>query len=92
MRVRDKLEHIIDVLHAPLKRREKKPRTYRRNARRDYLNVAKKKRASRAEIRKAMGKQLRYVKRDLAHIEDLKERIPSRFSEEEESPRSAGHQ
>jgi len=73
---REKLEHIIDVLHAPLKRRERKPRTYRRNARRDYLNVAKKKRASRAEIRKGIGKQLRYVKRDLAHIEDLKERIP----------------
>jgi hypothetical protein len=73
---REKLEHIIDVLHEPLKAEEKKPRTYRRNARKDYLNVAKKKRVTRNEIRKAIGKQLRYVKRDLGYIEDLKERSP----------------
>jgi IS5 family transposase len=30
---REKLEHIIDVLHEPLKAKEKKPRTYRRCAR-----------------------------------------------------------
>ena len=73
---REKLEHIIDVLHEPLKPKEKKPRTYRRNARKDYLNVAKKKRVRRNEIRQAIGKQLRYVKRDLGYIEDLKERSP----------------
>ena len=69
-------EHIIDVLHEPLKAKEQKPRTYRRNARKDYLNVAKKRRVRKNEIRKAIGKQLRYVKRDLDHIEDLKERSP----------------
>jgi len=73
---REKLEGIIDVLHEPLKPKEKKPRTYRRNARKDYLNVAKKKRVRRSEIRKAIGKQLRYVKRDLGYIEDLKDRSP----------------
>ena len=73
---RQKLEHVIDVLHEPLKTSEKKPRTYRQNARKDYLNVAKKRRATRSEIRKVIGKQLRYVKRDLAHIEDLKNRSP----------------
>ena len=61
------------MLHEPLKAKEKKPRTYRRNARKDYLNVAKKKKATRNEIRKAIGKQLRYVKRDLGHIERLRE-------------------
>jgi IS5 family transposase len=71
---REKLEGIIDVLHEPLRSEEKKPRTYRRNARKDYLNVAKKKKATRNEIRKAVGKQLRYVKRDLGHIERLKEK------------------
>jgi IS5 family transposase len=71
---REKLERIIDVLHEPLKVRDKKPRTYRRNARKDYLNVAKKKKVTRNEIRKAVGKQLRYVKRDLGHIERLKEK------------------
>jgi hypothetical protein len=76
---REKLERMIDVLHEPLKSKEKKPRTYRRNARREYLNVAKKKRVTRQEIRKAIGKQLRYVKRDLGHIEDLKEKSSLTF-------------
>ena len=71
---REKLERIIDVLHEPLKAKEKKPRTYRRNTRKDYLNVAKKKKVTRNEIRRGVGKQLRYVKRDLGHIERLKEK------------------
>ena len=49
---REKLEHVIDVLHDPLKGKEKKPRTYRRNARKDFLKVAKKKRSTKKEIRK----------------------------------------
>jgi hypothetical protein len=69
---REKLEHVIDVLYDPLKGKEKKPRTYRRNARKGFLKVAKKKRVTKKEIRKAIGKQLRYVKRDLDHIEKLK--------------------
>ena len=74
---REKLEGIIDVLHGPLKAEEKKPRTYRRNARKDYLNVAKKRRVRKNEIRITVAaKQLRYVKRDLDHIEDLKDRSP----------------
>ena len=71
---REKLEHVIDVLHDPLKGKERKPRTYRRNARKDFLKVAKKRRVRKKELRKAIGKQLRYVKRDLDHIEKLKER------------------
>jgi IS5 family transposase len=37
---RCKSESIIDDLHAPLKGTEKKPRTYRRRARRDFLLAA----------------------------------------------------
>ena len=71
---REKSEGIIDVLHEPLKGEEKKVRTYRERARRDYLRAAKKRRLKATELRKAIGKQLRYVKRDLQHIETLAEK------------------
>jgi hypothetical protein len=71
---REKSEGIIDVLHEPLKGEERKVRTYRERARRDYLKAAKKRRLKATELRKAIGKQLRYVKRDLQHIETLAEK------------------
>ena len=49
----------------------KKPRTYRQKARRDYLNVSKKRRLSNKQRRKAIGKQLGYVGRNLCHIDRL---------------------
>uniref|UniRef100_UPI00359FC94C transposase n=1 Tax=Jeotgalibaca porci TaxID=1868793 RepID=UPI00359FC94C len=64
---REKLEGIIDVIceanHLP------KPRTYRKMARRDYLNIARKKKKSGKQIRKAIGKQLNYIRRDLGYID-----------------------
>jgi len=68
---REKLEHIIDVLHEPHKGKLRKPRTYRKRARKDYLSVAKQRKAGVRKIRKAVGKQLGYVKRDLKIIENL---------------------
>ena len=68
---REKSEGIIDRLHEPLRGEEKKPRTYRERARRDYLKAAKKRNLGGKEIRKALGKQLRYLRRDLGHIEEL---------------------
>lgn len=47
------------------------PRTYRREARKAYLSTAKKKNKSRKEMRKAIGRQLRYLRRNLKHIEKL---------------------
>ncbi len=49
----------------------KKPRTYRQVARKKYLKVAKKRRPSHKERRKAIGQQLRYIKRNLEHIEKI---------------------
>jgi transposase, IS5 family len=49
----------------------KKPRTYRNTARKEYLNVAKKRRPSKKQRRKAIKKQLQYLKRNLAHIDRL---------------------
>ena len=66
---REKLEEIVDKICS--KTGQKKPRTYRKTARRKYLNVAKKKKRTHREIRKAVGMQLNYVNRDLKHIESL---------------------
>jgi len=68
---REKTEHIIDILYMPLKGKEKKPRTYRRCARKEYLLCAKKKKVTKKQIRKAMRKQLSYVRRNLIHIKKL---------------------
>ena len=68
---REALEEIIDVLHKPLIGQSKKPRTYRQSARKSYLNVDKKKHKTAKVIRKAIGKQLRFIKRDLKIIENL---------------------
>ena len=68
---REKLEGIIDEIceanHLP------KPRTYRKIARRDYLNIARKKKKSGKQIRKAIGKQLNYIRRDLGYIDAFME-------------------
>lgn len=66
---REKLEQIIDELYDP--QDGVKPRTYRKQAHRDYLKTARKRRKSAKEIRKAIGKQLRYMKRDFTHIDRM---------------------
>jgi hypothetical protein len=66
---REKLEEIIDLIC--LKTQQEKPRTYRINARKLYLNVAKKKNKSHKKIRTAVGQQLNFVRRDLKYIETL---------------------
>jgi transposase, IS5 family len=48
-----------------------KPRTYRWLARKQYLNVAKKKNKAKSELRKAIGQQLRYLRRNLKSINEL---------------------
>ena len=73
---REKLEDIIDTLHAPHRGTMKKPRDRRCLARRDYLRTAKNRKLSRREIRKAVGRQLRYVARDLRFIEQLVAHTP----------------
>jgi transposase, IS5 family len=65
-------ERIIDILYKPLKdKAQKKPRTYRNLARKDYLAVAKQRRPTRNKKRQAIKKQLQYIKRNLGHIEQL---------------------
>ena len=49
----------------------KKPRTYRNKVRKDYLAVAKQRRPTRNKRRQAIKKQVQYITRNLAHIEQL---------------------
>jgi hypothetical protein len=72
---REKTERIIDTLHEPLRGKEVKVRTYRCRARQDYLRFAKKRKHTEREWRKAIGKQLRYVQRNLRHIQQLASRV-----------------
>lgn len=63
-------ERLIDLLYQASELQEK-PRTYRRVARKQYLAVAKKRRKTKQVIRKAIGQQLRYLRRNLSTIEQL---------------------
>ena len=64
---REDLEKIIDTICYEYN--EKKPRTYRVTARKDYLNLAKCKKRTKTKIRKAIKKQLQYIRRDLGYID-----------------------
>ena len=66
---REKLEELVDVICK--KTGQAKPRLYRINARKKYLNVAKKKKKTYKIIRRAISQQLNYVNRDLKSIELL---------------------
>ena len=68
---RELLEGMIDTLHAERAPGAKKPRTYRKEARREYLMIQKKKQPGWKRVRKAMRKQLGYVRRDLNHVDKL---------------------
>jgi hypothetical protein len=74
-RSREESERIIDELCNVLNINVK-PRTYRRLARKQYLNVAKKKNKTKNELRKAIGQQLRYLRRNLKSIEGLLDKTP----------------
>jgi hypothetical protein len=68
---REKSEELIDRLYNPSLHGETKVRTYRKIARKEFLNTAKKKSKSINTIYKSNGSQLRYLKRNLGHIESL---------------------
>lgn len=68
---RKKSEELIDILYNPSLHGDTKMRTYREIARKDFLNTAKKKKKTSKEIYKANGRQIRYLRRNLGHIETL---------------------
>ena len=70
-------EEIIDVLHEQgLTDGSKKPRTYREKAKRQYNSFSKSRKKSRKSIRQTIRRQLGYLKRDLAIIDQIAEKHP----------------
>jgi len=78
-RAREETERLVDVLYKKGSF-EKKPRTYRRNARKEYLTVAKKRNKTTKEIRINIGKQIRYLKRNISTIEKMLDKIDNEGS------------
>ena len=68
---REKLEETIDEICEA--NGQRKPRTYRKCARKDYLRLAKSKKRTEKAIRKAIGQQLRYIRRDVRYIVEMVE-------------------
>jgi len=73
---REKSEKIIDILHRPHIGKNKKPRTYRKKARKQFLAIAKSKKVSKGKMRKAIRQQLGYLGRNLKTIDKLSQITP----------------
>ena len=58
---------MLNILHDPTD--GKKPRSYRKCARKDYLKYVRCRKHTAKMTRKAIGKQLNYLKRDLIAID-----------------------
>lgn len=68
---REKSEEIIDTLWDHSHKLGEKPRTYRLKARKEFLNSARSKRQSAGKRRKAIRKQLNFLRRNIATIQRL---------------------
>jgi hypothetical protein len=81
-RAREETERLVDELYKQGDF-DTKPRTYRRNARKEYLGLAKKRNKNKRELRVMLGKQLRFLRRNLSTIENMldksEERTGGRF-------------
>jgi hypothetical protein len=64
-------ERVIDILHCPHRGKLKKPRTYRKKARKQFLSIAKAKKVPKSKMRKAIRQQLGYLRRNLKTIDKL---------------------
>ena len=65
---RENAERLLDELHDPAD--GKKPRTYCKRAHKEYLRYAKIRRHTAKHTRKAINRQLNYLRRDLAAIDE----------------------
>ena len=71
-----KSEALIDALFESARDLwPKKPRTYRRKARQNYVSFSKKRRKDKKSVRKATGQQLRYVRRNLKTIKGMLDKL-----------------
>ena len=80
-KARECSEKIVDELHV---KGEQKPRTYRKKAHKDYTSYSRSRKPKAKQTRKAIGKQLGYLKRNIGHIEKMLadgKDLPSKFQE-----------
>lgn len=80
-KARECSEKIIDELHV---RGEEKPRTYRKKAHKDYISYARSRKPKAKQTRKAISKQLGYLKRNIGSIEKMLadgKRLSTKFRE-----------
>ena len=68
---REKTEKMVETLHE--RGKDEKPRLDKQKARREYLKVAKSKKRTGNVLRKAIKKQLSYIRRNLGYIDKLME-------------------
>jgi hypothetical protein len=69
---REHSEQLLDVLYNSARELwPVKPRTYRREARQRYISFSKKRNKSKKVIRKAVGQQLRYVRRNIKTLHKM---------------------
>jgi hypothetical protein len=69
---REQTEKIIDQLYKQIQGSLlKKPRTYRKRARKNYLSVARKRKPTQNQVKEAIKKQLEYLRRNLRNIDKL---------------------
>jgi len=61
----------IDELYVPSE--SIKPRTYREQAHKDYMEFARSRKKTAKKVHKSIGKQLNYLKRNLRSIDALLE-------------------
>jgi hypothetical protein len=71
-KAREHIEKIIKDICAQTG--AKRPRMYKNKARKDYLNWSKSKRRSAKMTRKAIRRQLGYLRRDLSYLDDFTEK------------------
>ena len=70
---REVSERLIDLLY-PMSGLSRKPRTYRKVARKEYLAVARMRKPRQKTVRRGIRKQLQYLRRNLRHIDALLDR------------------
>jgi transposase, IS5 family len=70
---REETDRLIDILCGEYALT--RPRTYRKVARMQYLNFAKKKNKAFKQIRKARKQQLQFLKRNLKRLDEIIERV-----------------
>ena len=68
---RQKTEKIIDTLYEKSEKKQGKPRTYRKKARKEFLRFIKNKKRNTRDFRKALKQQSQYVARNLRTIERM---------------------